>query len=152
MTSPKIPHTLRLVIFLLRLTLGLNFFYLGFTSIFNTDLGKQLEGQSLPVLYNWLGGPAKTGSLHIFFEWAFLVIGACLVLGLLTRTASIAGIALTIASFLPDVRSYALTASQFVNDDMIVIMCLLVIVFSNSGTYFGLDKFIHVHFFSQHKK
>src|SRR5437899_1167878 len=135
MQNSKSPHSLRLVIFFLRLALGLNFFYLGFTSIFNTSLGRQLGTQSLPMLYTWLGGPARTGSFYAFFSWAFLVIGACLILGLATRTASVVAIALTLVSFLPDVRSYTLTASQFVNDDIIVIMCLLVVLFSNSGAY-----------------
>ncbi len=148
----KTPHSLRLVIFFLRLALGLNFFYLGFTSIFNTALEKQLRTRSLANLYDWLNGLAGVSSSHVFFEWAFLIVGACLILGLLTRFISIAGIALVLMSLLPGLSSSALTTSDFVNDGVIVIFCLLVIVFSDAGAYLGLDKFMHIHLSSRHKK
>src|SRR5271154_4416120 len=107
----KLPHSLRIVILLLRITLGLDFFYLGWSTLFNTTLGATLRERSLGDLYAWVGSSVSQGSLQIFFEWAFLVIGACLVVGLVTRFAAIAGIALTLASYLPSVTTAAGTAS-----------------------------------------
>lgn len=144
-------HSLRFIIFLLRLTLGLNFFYLGFSTLFNAPLGRQLRERSLSGFYYWLSTPANVGSLQLFFEWAFLVIGACLLLGLLTRSASVAGIVLTLISYLPNFNYATLNVSQFINDAVLIIICLLILVFANAGTYFGLDKFIHIHFSSRHK-
>jgi len=148
----RIPHALRLVVFFLRLTLGANFFYLGFSTMFNTALGKQLGTRSLTSLYTWIGSPVNTPLFQLFSQWAFLTIGACLIIGFLTRTMSVAGIALILVSFVPNVTLTTLNISQLINDEVLVIVCLLVLVFANAGTNLGIDNFIHIHFSSQHKK
>ncbi len=149
--SSRTPHSLRFIIFLLRLALGLNFFYLGFSTLFNAPLGRQLRERSLSGFYSWLSAPASAGLFHLFFEWAFLVIGGCLLLGLFTRFISVAGIILTLVSYLPNFNYAALNVSQFINDKVLIIICLLILLFANAGTYLGIDKFIHIHFSSQHK-
>jgi thiosulfate dehydrogenase [quinone] large subunit len=144
--SSKIPHSLRMIIFLLRLALGLNFFYLGFSVLFNPTLGGQIKAQSFGNLYSWLAiSNQAAGWVHPVAQWAFLIIGAALMLGLVTRLASIAGIVLTLLSYLPTVNYSALAVSQFINDEVIVIICLLIIILSNAGKYLGLDSFIHIH-------
>ena len=154
--SSKLPHSLRLAIFFLRITIGLNFFYLGFGMLFNSALGRELGARSLTSIYQWLSvvTPAATSAnqLQIFFQWAFLIIGACLLIGLSIRIASIVGIGLTLAGYLPTMNFGVLGASQFINDEIIVIACLLVLAVSNAGTYLGVDSFIHIHFGSRHKK
>lgn len=153
----KLPHSLRVIIFLLRIALGLDFFYLGFSALFNHTLGKTVSAQSFSNLYAWLATPATTvanataagaGStawIQPVAQWAFLIIGICLMLGLLTRLASIAGIILALFSYLPTISFAAFNVTQFINDEVIVVICLLIIVFSNAGTYLGLDTFIHFH-------
>jgi uncharacterized membrane protein YphA (DoxX/SURF4 family) len=151
----KLPHSLRLTLFFLRLTLGLNFFYLGFGTLFNITLGHELGARSLASLYQWLSiaAPAtSTGQLQIFFRWAFLIIGACLIIGLSIRFVSIIAIGFTLAGYLPTINFAVLGVSQFINDEIIVIACLLVLAVSNAGTYLGADSFIHFHFGSKHKK
>jgi len=149
----KLPHSLRIIIFFLRLTLGLSFFYLGFSTIFNAPLARELSARSLTDLYAWLGTSATASPLATFFAWSFLVIGACIVLGLLMRPMAVAGIALTFFGYWPAlINSHGLYGSQFVNDEVLVIACLLVLVFSNAGTYLGIDKFIHIHLSSKHNK
>ncbi len=88
--------------------------------------------------------------LHAVSPWVFMVIGACLVLGLATRLAAILGIIFTLLSYLPSISYTAITVEQFINDEVIIIICLLVLIFSNAGAYIGLDKFIHVSF--KHKE
>jgi thiosulfate dehydrogenase [quinone] large subunit len=140
----KLPHSLRVIIFLLRLALGLDFFYLGFSTLFNQTLGGQIRSQSFGNIYSWLSAPMVQGSwMQPVAQWAFLIIGACLILGLFTRLASIAGIVLVLFSYLPTVSYTALSVSQFINDEVIVVICLLVIIFANAGTYLGADTFIH---------
>lgn len=133
-----------MVIFLLRVVVGLTFFYLGFTSLFNPQLGLVLQGRSVPGLYSWLPGLASTVSLawlHPIAQWAFLVIGACLVLGLFTRLASLAGIVLLLASYLPGINiNYSVSSvAQFINDELIIIVCLLLLIASKAGRYIGID-------------
>lgn len=148
--SSKLPHTLRIVTFFLRLALGSSFFYLGFTTLFDFALERTLRVQSLTELYAWLGSAGSAGTFHLFFEWAFLIAGILLIIGLFTRLAAIGGIALVLASYLPNVLS-GFTIYQFINNEVIVVLCLLVIIFSNAGAYIGLDTFIHFGAAPKHK-
>jgi thiosulfate dehydrogenase [quinone] large subunit len=141
----KLPHSLRVVILLLRVALGLNFFYLGFSVLFNPSLGKEIRAHSFGDLYSWLAASNQTAWLQPVAQWAFLIIGICLVIGLLTRIASIAGIILTLLSYLPTISYSALNLSQFISDEVIVVICLLILIVSGAGTYVGLDNFIHIH-------
>ena len=142
----KLPHSLRVIILFLRLALGLNFFYLGFSSLFSPALGKTVRAHSFGDLYSWLATPASSGNwIQPIAQWAFLIIGVCLVLGLLTRIASIAGIVFALLSYLPTVTFAAFNAAQFISDEVIVVICLLIIIFANAGAYLGLDNFIHFH-------
>jgi hypothetical protein len=113
--SSKIPHHLRLVILLLRVAIGLNFFY--------------------AVAFDKITTPE---------QWAFFIIGACLVLGLLTRIASIVAIALLVWNYLPTVNYSMINVAHFVNDQVVFMICLLIFIFSNAGKYLGLDSFIHI--------
>jgi thiosulfate dehydrogenase [quinone] large subunit len=144
----KLPHSLRVIILLLRLALGINFFYLGFSALFSPALGKTVRAHSFGDLYSWLAAPAGAGQanwIQPVAQWAFLIIGICLLLGLLTRVASIAGIALVLLSYLPTVSFAAFNAAQVISDEVLVVICLLIIIFSNAGAYIGLDNFIHFH-------
>jgi hypothetical protein len=112
----KPSHSLRVIIFLLRLAVGLEFIYrVPFAEIQTPE------------------------------QWAFLVIGGCLVIGLLTRLGSIVAIALILFSYLPTINYSSVTISQYVGMNTILVICLLIIIVSNAGTYLGLDSFIHIH-------
>jgi thiosulfate dehydrogenase [quinone] large subunit len=145
----KLPHSLRVIILLLRVALGLDFFYLGFSALFNPTLGKTVSARSFGNLYSWLATPAAVAGQSSWVQpvaqWAFLIIGICLILGLLTRLASIAGIILALLSYLPTVSFAAFNVAQFINDEVIVVICLLILLFANAGNYLGLDTFIHFH-------
>lgn len=137
-------HTLRVLILFLRLALGLNFFYLGFGVLFDPAMGRDVRAHSFGDLYSWLATRPLPGDwVHPFAQWAFLIIGICLMIGLLTRLSSIVGIVLVLFSFLPSVSFTALSISQFISDEVIVVICLLIIIASGAGSYLGLDSFIH---------
>jgi len=135
----RIPHSLRIVILLLRLAVGLDFFYLGFTALFAPS--------SAPALYPWLAA----SPFKVYFAWIFLVVGACLVLGLLARFAAVVGIAATLVGYWPTLASIPLGIERFATIEPLVAIALLVLIFSDAGTYLGLDKFLHIHFSSAHK-
>lgn len=137
-----LPHSLRLSILFLRIALGLNFIYLGWTALFDHPLATGLSGHSLNSLYGWLSSPSSLTWLPMAAAWAFLVIGACLVLGLFTRLASLIGIILVLASYLPTISFAQFNIAQLVNDELIVFFCLLVLIFGKAGTYIGIDKFL----------
>lgn len=145
----KIPHHLRMVILLLRVALGLDFFYLGWTALFNAPLAKDLSARSLGDLYAWLvAGPWGLGTA---IAWVFVIVGVCLAAGLLTRTASIAAIALTAISYWPHLANGTLGAATLANSEVIAAIGLLILIFSNAGAYLGLDTFLHIHLSAKHK-
>jgi uncharacterized membrane protein YphA (DoxX/SURF4 family) len=142
----KLPHTLRFVIFLLRIVIGLTFFYLGFTNLFNPELGLTLQGRSVAGLYLWLANLSSPLWLHQAAPWAFLIIGVCLIAGLFTRLASLFAIVLVLIGYLPSVysQSYSISSvAQFINDELILAICLLVLIAARAGEYLGLDAFLH---------
>lgn len=144
----RLPHSLRLVVFLLRVALGLNFFYVGFTSLFNPALGIQVREHSLASLYDWLGSPGMTNWAQ-FVAWIFLIVGVCLMIGLFTRLISLVGIILVIMSYAPTTLSH-LAVFQIVNDELIVLISLMILIFAKAGTYLGMDTFMR--FSLRHKK
>jgi uncharacterized membrane protein YphA (DoxX/SURF4 family) len=137
-----LPHPLRLSIFFLRIAIGLNFIYLGWTALFDRPLATNLSGHSLNSLYGWLSSPNSLSWLPTAAAWAFLVIGVCLVLGLFTRLASLLGIVLVLASYLPTISFSQFNTAQLVNDELIIFFCLLILIFGRAGTYLGIDKFL----------
>jgi len=142
----KLPHSLRVIILLLRLALGLDFFYIGFSVLFNAQLGTQIRTHSFGDLYSWLAARPIAGDwVHPVAQWAFLIIGICLILGLLTRLSSVAGIILVLLSYLPTLSYSTPNVTQFINNEVIVVICLLILIFSSAGTYLGCDSFIHIH-------
>ena len=148
----KLPHSLRIIIFFLRIALGLNFFYLGFTSLFNPTLETELGKRSLGSLYAWIASPASAGALHPLLQWGLIIIGICLIFGLLTRFMALLAIGTMLANYLPNMTVSGLSATEFINDELIVMLCLLIVVFSNAGAYLGIDTFIHVHLAGKHAK
>lgn len=142
----KLPYSLRMVILLLRVAVGLDFFYLGFGTLFNPSLGAELKQQSFADLYSWLSSPANTGWIHTVAPWAFIIIGACLCIGFATRLASLLGIALIFTNYLPTVNFAKINALQVVNNEVIIFLSLLVIFFGKAGSYFGMDRFFHFSF------
>lgn len=147
--SSRIPHSLRTVIFLLRLAIGLDFFYFGFAVLFDPALGRDVGGRSFSDFYYWLSSGQAAGWIHPFAQWAFLVIGACLILGIAVRFASVIGAAIVLLSFLPGVNYASLDLAQFVNGEVILILVLVILFLANAGRYLGFDSFIHISF---HKK
>jgi uncharacterized membrane protein YphA (DoxX/SURF4 family) len=119
----KIPHSLRVIILLLRLAIGLSFLY-----------------------------QTPFGQLHTLTQWAFFIIGALLILGLFTRISAIVAIILVLLNYLPTISYTSLNVQQYVNNNAILVICLLILLFSNAGTYLGLDSFIHIRAGGKHKK
>lgn len=111
----KLPHSLRVIILLLRIAIGLQFIY-----------------------------QTPFAAIHTPEQWAFLLIGGLLVIGLLTRLGSVVAIVLILLNYLPTINYSVLNVPQYVGVDVLIVICLLILIFSNAGTYLGLDSVIHI--------
>ncbi|HVM76750.1 MAG TPA: DoxX family membrane protein [Candidatus Paceibacterota bacterium] len=147
----KLPHALRFTIFLLRIVIGLTFFYLGYASLWDLHLGLILQSRSVAGLYLWLAHLSSPAWLVQAAPWAFLVIGACLILGLFTRFAALVGAVLVLYGYLPGLTYTFTNVVQFINDELIVAICLLVLVAAKAGNYLGLDAVLHIGFRKKEK-
>jgi len=147
----RLPHSLRFVIFFLRLAVGLNFFYLGWSVLFEPSIKQEISRLSMNMFYSWLQAPAAANWPSSLLAWGALVIGACLTAGFFTRLAAFAGIGLIMLSYLPTVNVYDLRIFELINVNVIISLCLLVIIFSKAGNYLGLDKFLKMSLFSRNR-
>ena len=142
----RIPHSLRLIIALLRIALGLNFFYLAFNYIVNSAFRDGLaQAGAMGNLYAWLNAPEHAGFVNIISKWALLVVGIGLTIGFATRLLSLIALVLIALAYLAS--PHAWNMSQLVNDSLITILCLGILIFSRAGSYLGLDKFFHFSLF-----
>ena len=147
----KPSHSLRLSLFILRIILGVNLFYVGWSTLFNLGLVPTLGKRSLGGLYAWLGAPTNIAWLHPVARWTFLIAGICLIIGFATRLASLAAAAFILASYLPNLSLANLDISQLANNELIFGLCLILMIFSKAGSYLGLDKFFHFSLRSKNK-
>ncbi len=138
----RLPYSLRLAILLLRVALGLSFFYLGFSKLFNDSFVSELgQTKALGGFSAWFGAPEHIGLTSTGSKWVLIVIGVGLVIGFATRLLSLLGIIFTGVPYLGNIDFTHLQISQLVNDQLITILCLFVLIFSRAGTYLGFDKF-----------
>jgi uncharacterized membrane protein YphA (DoxX/SURF4 family) len=94
--------------------------------------------------------PAVTNSqvelIDLVTRWGLFIVGACLLLGFLTRPACLGGAALLLLFYLampplPGVPDVARSEGHylFINKNVIEMLALLVLATTRSGTWFGLD-------------
>lgn len=149
----RLPHSLRIAIFFLRIAIGLNLFYLGWSELFDRALAIDLRVRSIGGLYNWFGGAGAAGGgaatgvpfagvPATVFAWIFLIVGIFIIIGLFTRLSSIIAAVLVVLSWLPGVTFAGWHPAQFVNDELVIFFALVVLVLAHAGTYIGIDKFI----------
>ena len=141
---------------LLRIVIGWHFLYEGLTKIFNPAWTARpyLEGSRwiFGDLFRWMAS-GDTGIQIINFanEWGLTLIGLALILGIFTRFASWAGITMLVMYYLayPPFGGYSYGAATegnylIVNKNLIELVCLLVLAFTRSDQFFGLDQLIRM--------
>jgi uncharacterized membrane protein YphA (DoxX/SURF4 family) len=101
-----------------------------------------------PVRPGWLD-MTRLDWVDFQVRWALVLVGACLLLGLFTRTACVGG-ALLLLSFylavppLPGVpENLRVEGYPFVNKNLIELLALLTLATTASGRWVGLDSLIH---------
>ncbi len=138
------------VMTILRVAIGWHFLYEGLTKLFNPQwtAAGYLQSATGPLagLYHALA--ASEGILmivNILNTWGLVLIGLGLFLGLFTRIAQVAGIALLFMYYLshPPVLSepgfFREGSYFFISKDFLEMLALLVLMFFPTGKFLGLD-------------
>jgi uncharacterized membrane protein YphA (DoxX/SURF4 family) len=139
---------------LLRIAVGWHFLYEGLTKIFNPAWSARpyLEGSRwiFGDLFRWMAsGDAGIRIIDIANEWGLTLIGLALILGIFTRLASWAGITMLLMYYLayPPFGGFSYGAASegnylIVNKNLIELVCLLILAFTRSGRFFGLEQLL----------
>ena len=141
---------------LLRTLIGWHFLYEGLTKLTApswTAAGylKQAKGP-LAESFRWLTTrPDLIANADLITMWGLTIVGVCLILGLFTRLASLAGIGFILLFYLaaPPLIGYVYAIPSegsylIVNKNLVELSALVVILVTRSGRFAGLDRILHV--------
>ena len=130
--------------FLLRVSLGWLFFYTGITKVLNSDwsaAGYLNSAKTFPGFYQWLASASNISWVNFLNEWGLTLVGVALILGALTRWASLGGILLMIMYYFPILQfPYPNPHSFIVDEHIIYIAVLLFFAAVRAGRVWGLEK------------
>lgn len=146
------PQLTALVI--LRMLIGWHLLYEGITKVLNpywSSAGYLLESKW--ILAGWfksiVANPTALKIVDYLNEWGLIIIGLALILGLLTRAATIAGLVLLLLYYFANPPFVGLTYSMptegsylIVNKTLIEAAALLVLALFPTGLIIGLDVFL----------
>ena len=139
----------------LRVLVGWHFFHEGLTKLTApswTAAGylKQAKGP-LAESFRWLATrPDMLANADLMTMWGLTIVGVCLILGLFTRLASLAGIGFILLFYLaapPLIGYFYAIPSEgsylIVNKNLVEAAALVVILLTGSGRFAGLDRIVH---------
>lgn len=135
---------MKIYIFLLRVSLGILFFYAGITKVLNPSWSAEgyLKGaKTLPELYNFLLQPAILPFINFINEWGLTLLGVSLLLGIFVRLSTKLGALLMLLYYIPILNfPYAGANSFLIDQHIIYILCLLLLGSAKVGRTWGLEK------------
>src|SRR3989344_6969581 len=140
-----------IVLALLRVALGWLFFYAGITKILEPGWSAKgfLLSQSQGLFKSMFVAMAGSAVVDWLVMLGFTLIGAALILGVLTRFASFWGIVIMVLFYMPTFPP----EHGFVDEHIIYAIVLAYFIAVKAGKYFGIDKYIeHSDIFWKHQK
>lgn len=144
-----------IAITVLRVFVGWHFLYEGLTKLTAaswTSAGylKQARGPFAEMFRGLAANPNMLANADLITMWGLTIVGACLILGLFTRLASLAGIGFVLLFYLatpPFIGYFYSIPSEgsylIVNKNLVEIAALGVIFATRSGLFAGLDRILH---------
>jgi thiosulfate dehydrogenase [quinone] large subunit len=138
----------------MRILIGWHFFYEGLTKLSAPSWSaagflKQAKGPFAAQFHSIAATPNLLANSDTVTMWLLTIVGACLILGLFTRLACLAGLAFLLMVYfaappwigyfyaIPSEGSYLV-----VNKNLIEAAALVVIMLTGSGRFAGLDRVI----------
>lgn len=134
----------RIFAFLLRVALGILFFYAGITKLMNPNwsaAGYLKGAKTFPEFYQFLTSPDVIPVINFINEWSLTLLGVSLLLGIFVRLSSWFGALLMLLYYLPILKfPFIGTHSFLVDEHIIYIFSLLLLGSLRSGRFWGLEK------------
>jgi thiosulfate dehydrogenase [quinone] large subunit len=139
----------------LRVLVGWHFLYEGLTKLNAASWSsagylKAARGPLAGFFHGLAANPGQLANADMVTMWGLTIVGACLILGLFTRLASLAGMGFVLLFYIatpPFIGYFYSIPSEgsylIVNKNLIEIAALAVIFATRSGLYAGLDRIIH---------
>ncbi|MCC6290692.1 DoxX family membrane protein [Candidatus Nomurabacteria bacterium] len=135
--------TQKISLFLLRVGLGLFFFYAGFSKIIDSSwsaAGYISSAKHFVGFYGALLSPSILPIVNFLNAWGLTLLGLSLLTGIFVRLSSILGIVLMALYYLalpfphPDAHSF------IIDDHIILILALLVVINFGAGKIWSLTR------------
>lgn len=126
---------------LLRISLGIIFFYAGITKVLDPNWSAQgflKSAKTFPALYAWFASPANIGWVNFLNEWGLTLIGVALILGIFTKWASIAGILMMALYYFPGLDFPRVDHGYIVDEHIVYIFAFALI--ASTRQIFTLDN------------
>jgi thiosulfate dehydrogenase (quinone) large subunit len=155
MAPATLPRTATIAITVLRVVTGWHFLYEGLTKLTSPAWSSaSYLRQARGPLAGFFRGIAADANLlanvDLVTMWGLTLVGLCLMLGLFTRLASVAGIAFLVLFYFANPPFvgyfYSLPAEGsylIVNKNLVELCALAVILVTGSGRAAGLDRLVH---------
>ena len=155
MTSYALSRTALVALTLLRVAIGWHFLYEGMTKLSAPSWSaasylKQARGPLAALFRSLAAQPNLLDTANLVTMWGLTIVGLLLILGLLTRFASLAGMAFVLLFYLaapPWVGYFYALPSEgsylIVNKNLVEFCALLVILTTGSARFAGLDRIVH---------
>jgi len=156
--SAPLPRPAMIAITVLRVVVGWHFLYEGLAKLTSPAWSaagylKQARGPFADV-FRWLASqPDWLDRVDLVTMWGLTFVGLLLVLGLLTRLSSLAGIGFILLFYLcnpPFVGYFYAIPSEgsylIVNKNLVELSALVVVLVTGSGRFAGLDRLVHLFF------
>ncbi|OHA64713.1 MAG: hypothetical protein A2940_02025 [Candidatus Wildermuthbacteria bacterium RIFCSPLOWO2_01_FULL_48_29] len=144
-------------LFLLRVGLGLLFFYTGITKVLDSDwsaAGYLNNAKTFPAFYSWLASPGILPITNLVNEWGLTLLGVSLLLGVFVRVSSIGGAILMLLYYFPAVEMKAFEFfpqitvpyigmnSVLVDEHIVYALAFVALAVFRAGRAWGLEPFV----------
>ena len=130
--------------FLLRLGLGLVFFWAGWEKVIDPEwsaAGYLMGAKTFKTLYIWFASPGVLPVTNFLNEWGLTLIGLALIVGFSVRLASFFGIVMMALYYLPIFPP----AHGLVDEHIIYSLVFLALIAFGSGEILSLGKWFQTH-------
>lgn len=136
----------KILLTILRLSLGWLFFYAGITKVLNPNwsAGGYLQGaKTFSDFYLWLASSDIVGMISLINQWSLTLLGISLILGVFVRLSSSLGIALMFLYYLPTLEFPLVGSNNFLVDSHVIYMLILALfVAVKAGRIWGIDGWL----------